>query len=628
MKNILLTSFLTICTFGAFAQLTVKPSGPSGANPTYIYVKNQYIYVKQNVNLQINPGLEDSETKASIFLREGAQLVQGDGANQLNSGNGYLSVYQTVIGQDSFDYTYWCPPVGYGPDGLTLPATGNLNFGALQFYQPIPNPTLPSLTKSRKAEVISGFGNNGNIDPMQINRRWLHTNPVDAGFVRFNASYGVTPGLGFTMKGLGIGNHDQLYDFRGRPNNGTITVGVDPTNVTLSGNPYPSALDLDQMFYDTENLAIESFEYWDEDKTSGDHTYVQNKGGYGKWVPTGPGYDATGTKPGVYTRALFLNYNGDGTAGTSTNVFGANYQRRFAPIGQGFMIRARNPGTVKIKNIFRKPVQEGFANLSQFHRGINSVPDQLSDADISGDNDVYVPEPSIRIYTSFHESFTRDMVLVFSENATDGFDRGYDASHPMDASSEVYVPIELEDGMKEFVISGNNYDYNKEYPVNFEINNMSKINLRIVEKENMPVEKVYLWDNLNDTYYRIDNNNKAEFALPVGNYNGRFFIVFNPDRRLEDKNGYNETFAKVQANVDFFQDNKVGQLEVYNPEAFVIKSAGIYDMSGKLVYTQNNLGNSTNFSFPTANLSDGVYLVKLLTNDNIAIDYKTIVQNK
>jgi hypothetical protein len=80
--------------------------------------------------------------------------------------------------------------------------------------------------------------------------------------------------------------------------------------------------------------------------------------------------------------------------------------------------------------------------------------------------------------------------------------------------------------------------------------------------------------------------------------------------------------------VDFFQNNTVGQLEVSNPKGYNIKNAYVFDMSGKMVINRNNIGTEQNFTFPTSNLSDGVYLVKLTTEDNIDINYKITIHNK
>ena len=82
------------------------------------------------------------------------------------------------------------------------------------------------------------------------------------------------------------------------------------------------------------------------------------------------------------------------------------------------------------------------------------------------------------------------------------------------------------------------------------------------------------------------------------------------------------------ANVNFFQNNPQSKLEVSNPDVLDIRNASIYDMRGRLVLTENNIGKVAKFSFPTDNLSTGVYIVKLSTTDNGIIDYKITVHNR
>ncbi|MDA8650819.1 T9SS type A sorting domain-containing protein [Flavobacteriaceae bacterium] len=69
-------------------------------------------------------------------------------------------------------------------------------------------------------------------------------------------------------------------------------------------------------------------------------------------------------------------------------------------------------------------------------------------------------------------------------------------------------------------------------------------------------------------------------------------------------------------------------LEVYNPEAYQVNEANIYDMSGKLVYFAYALGNASYFSFPTYNFADGVYLVRMVTENNGVVSYKLSVSNR
>ena len=136
----------------------------------------------------------------------------------------------------------------------------------------------------------------------------------------------------------------------------------------------------------------------------------------------------------------------------------------------------------------------------------------------------------------------------------------------------------------------------------------------------------YLYDNVEDTYQEITNENSAELTLDAGTYENRFFISFvnrHKTQQVANENAKNQ----VLEDIDFFQNNPAQRLEVGNPEGYDIATANIFGMSGKMVYSTSNVGNSSRFTFPTGNLSDGIYLVMLTTKDNITVNYKITVKN-
>jgi hypothetical protein len=63
---------------------------------SYIFVNNQFMYVKQDINLQ---------NDSNFFLRNNSQLLQGTTGAGANTGAGKLSVFQegTV---NNFQYNY------------------------------------------------------------------------------------------------------------------------------------------------------------------------------------------------------------------------------------------------------------------------------------------------------------------------------------------------------------------------------------------------------------------------------------------------------------------------------------------------------------------------------------------
>lgn len=627
MKNLLLSFAMLFLASGVYAQLHVSPN-VSTTTDSYIYVDDEVLFVEQGIDMTANVYV--ATTEASIYLRNDARLIQG-ATSTANTGTGFISVYQDS-NSDAYDYNFWCSPVGQPT------SSGNQNFGASRFYDVV------DLTDSNLALTTSS--SNGSSSPLTISRRWFFRwNPGTQDWSANGTGNNVAAGYGFIMKGTDVTVHgdpyndpqNQVYDFRGRPNNGNLVVNTqtgvafrDGTfyNYTLTGNPYPSAIDLNLVFNDASNVGvIDSFRFWDEDRSINSHLYLDNKGGYSTWIP-GPGDPyVTG---GQFTLPMFYNYDGNGDPTTQTGTAAQRYERLFAPIGQGFMVRANSTGTITIRNSHRVNVKEGAANNSEF-RGPITVDPSSPSGTIPVPN--YINDvPRIRIQTHFGDgSHFRDMLLMFDDGATDSYDIGMDATHPMDGgNAEAYFPIgNSTDTYRNLVIQTVDFQQDKRVPIAFELDEEMKFVVKGSEIVNAPFGKAYLYDNVNGTYQEISDDKDAVQFLPAGTYTDRFYIVFRGN--YQDR-GKNDPIADAQnellENVDFFQNNPNAQLEISNPEGYDVKAVNIFDMSGKLVLTQENLGNQRKLSFPTANFSDGIYLVKLTTAENYTTDFKITVFNK
>ena len=643
MKNLLLFSTLLLTTAGAFAQLTVKPT--SGGADSYLYVNDEVVFVTQEINLTRNGTANNQE--ASIYLRNNGQLIQA-GTTSSNSGDGQLSVQQNTPETNAWAYYYWASPVGYpGNVGSPQPA-GNPWAGVINLYEPLPG---LSVTAARRS--LTTTNREGLIIPqMTISTRWLYTHKVpgteaEGNYQRINANTAVPAGYGFTMKGVGLSapGGDQVYEFRGRPNSGTFSIPVAAPvlgvgQMTLAGNPYPSALDLNELFYDLpENAALGTFWYYDEDRTVASHYYSQKPFGYGVYTvgPEDTDNDPTNGPSGnlgVYTRAPFSIWNSGGGNTTTGNYGGNDQNKRFAPIGQGIMFVGDANGTVSIKNEYRVFFKEDTAG-SVFQRPEGDTDSQLNIPNDTGLSTAAETArennrtPIMRIWSIFDEAVTRDMVIAFYDQATDGYDRGLDGLSAQDLKTDAYFPIGDDNNRKPYVINGIKFDQNKQVPISFKVQNQSKLDIKVVEEVKKPYTNAYIFDRVENTYQQITGGMSATFNLPSGTYDNRFFIVFRSPYVKRDipQTELNEKLI-VTENVTFFQNNPLQQLEISNPEGYAIKSALVYDMNGKLVIQEKNLGDQSKYSFYTGNLSDGVYLVKLMTEDDIAIDYKAIVHNK
>ncbi len=632
MKNLLLFSTILLTSTVAFAQLTVKPNGTADS---YVYVKDQVLFVTSDINLTRNGVANNQE--ASIYLRDNAQLIQS-GTTSSNTGNGLLSAQQNTTETNRWGYYLWCSPVG---NPTIAPTTGNTNFGIGSVYQPT------GVTAANLA--LRTTGPDGILNPFTVSTRWLYTfeipgTELESNYKRMNAGNNAPPGFGYTMKGVGINlpGDDFNYDFRGRPNTGEFTIPVGPSLMTLSGNPYPSALDLNKLFYDLpENAALGTFWYYDEDRSEGSHNYSGKPFGYGVYTvgPQDTDNDPyNGNNLGSYVAAPFDIYTSQGGGtGTGTGSGGNDQNKRFAPIGQGIMFVGDAVGTVKIKNAYRVFFKENTPG-SVFQR-----PDTNQEIEntagkgpilIQGIEAIEVIEDNrmagMRVWATFDRAITRDMLLNFSDQATDGYDRGFDGLSAQDLKTDAYFPVVgINNTTMPYVINAINFEPTKLVPFGLKIKNQTRVDIRIVEEIKTPYKSAYIFDRLENTYQEIIGGQVATLNLPAGKYENRFFIVFqNPNIKKDAPIAEIDAKTEVMEKVTFFQNNPAQQLEVLNPDGYTLKSATVYDMNGKLIINEKNLGDNTKYSFYTGNLSDGVYIVKLITSEDITIDYRAIVHNK
>lgn len=615
MKKDILSVLAFLSFFTTFSQMYVSPNSA-------VFINNQFMYVAQDVNLQNN---------GNVYLRNNAQLLQGAVGVGTNTGAGKLSVFQegTV---NNFQYNYWCAPVGNATAAL-----GNEPFGITMLHRPT------GVTTSVPATILAMNNYNGTASPLAIAPYWIFrfiTANAYAQWVQVGSATGINAGEGFTMKGTSgndatiaqavenVQNNlgsNQRYDFRGKPNDGNITVAVSNDNFTLVGNPYPSAIDLNSYLLDPANAAvINGTAYFWEQSTVNTHVLNQYQGGYGKY-----------TASGGYLPADIWTYNADGTYNADTGANGVVYQRRFTPIGQGFMVMGTGAGTVTMKNIFRRFVKEGPAVFSQFART-----NQPTTASVYDDNSEFFPEipniagidytqvkkgyaPQLRIDAVVNENMgVVHTALGFGDNFTDGFDYSADARATSDGAPYNFYYV-LEDVTFETAMSLTTFNVDKRIPVGFRSVAQAKFKVKVSDilygfDAN---QNVYMHDKQTGIYYDIKNN-EFDITLPAGDNKTRFEITFkNTDIVLS-------TPSEVAATFTVVQNNENAMLTIYNSLNKDITAVLMYDITGKVVVNKINLGSNATYEFSTSSLSEGVYVVKAKTKDNLEITKKVIVSRK
>jgi hypothetical protein len=605
MKSKLLkgTFLLAVMMFNQhelFAQMYVSPN-------SYVFVKNEQLFVKGDLEL--------NSATSNMYLRNDAQLLQGTTGAGSNKGVGSLSVYQEGTA-DGFDYNYWCSPVGN-----TLSATAvNNPFGIAQLKD------ITGLTTAIDPVLTTAL--NGTASPLTISNRWIYkfiTSNAYANWVYVGNNNTINAGEGFTMKGTdGTSANNpganQRYDFRGKPNDGTIGITVAAGMRTLTGNPYPSAINLNLFLRDPANLEVMNGTayFWEHNDAVNSHYLEAYQGGYGTYIANNGDFS-----PGTYTSATWNTYNADGTLNTSGVSTGSTYKRMFTPIGQGFKIEGIAAGTAQMKNTYRVFVKEGVANNSQFERNGSEVSgsdrwdgiQNVAGTDYTQYSNKELPQ--IKIHTVLNNQYSREVALAFNDQATDGFDLGMDAKAPeYTLPNDAYFPL---DATNQFVISTLPFSIDKRIPFAFKAGVQTTFKVTVGNTVNFTdAENVYLFDKQTGIYHDIKNN-FFEITLPVGVVKDRFEITFKDATLSTNSNALAQSLT-------VYQNNGTKNLTILNPQMQDLKSCTMYDVAGKLIFSKNSLGTNSEYTFPTSNLSDGIYIVRVNASNNQEMGIKVIVK--
>ncbi|WP_203258238.1 T9SS type A sorting domain-containing protein [Hyunsoonleella ulvae] len=637
-SNLIVFTFILLSINECFAQdLYVD-------NNSYLYARDIVLFVNDDIRLET--------ATSNIYMRGNAQLIQN--TDTKNSDAGELSIYQNQT-TGIYEYNFWCSPVGVSVDGTT---NENVDFDGTNIHDPADHTDLTNVASS-----AYGYTNSYNGNAAQLSQRWIYTLISAGGYngwVYQSSTGNIASGYGFTLKGSP--NVNNVLDLRGRPNTGDISIDCTFTGVdldplsgpstqaeTLTGNPYPSALDLKLFLTDgngsgfptgTNNRNVlngEAF-FW-EQRNINSHNIQDYEGGYSVYTPGDP---TNLSDNGTYATAPFENYNLDGsvngtTAGT-TQDFTANNARRYAAVGQGFIVSsldnggAPSGGTAVFNNAMRLYLAEDsttggngsvFAkNQSKDKNEENKKPQVIAMSHNGIDyqqiinNPITIPE--IRIHTKIDNTFYRESVIAFRDGTPNNntYNRFFDGkNYEGGLTRDAYLLSED----KELIIKSINYSEDTKIPMGLK-----------ADKDNMPFEvtihsnkaipenvTVYIHDKLNDTYTDI-RNNTFSVVLEEGVYNDRFEIAFSKQSTLDTE--------KIEIS-DFkvFENLKRNHLEIINPNRKFINAVELYDISGKIVLKQNTVSNKRKHTISTKSLSSGVYVVSLKLSDNQTLNAKVVI---
>ncbi|MCB4797380.1 T9SS type A sorting domain-containing protein [Neotamlana laminarinivorans] len=622
MKNILTFIVLVFTTVLSYSQDLYV------ADNSYLFSNGIHIFVNNDIRL---------ETATSyLYLRGDAQLTQNNDIK--NSDAGSLSLYQNQT-TNVYEYNYFCSPVGLGSDGTV---NINADFNGSNIYDPMDDTDTSNVNSS-----VYTYTTDFNGTATELSNYWIYTLRDAEGYHNWQQVFdtgNIEAGYGFTLKGSP--NANNVLDFRGRPNNGTITVscsfdGVDnqPSGTpnyaeTLTGNPYPSAIDLKLFFVNSaNNQAVLSPQlYFWEQKPKFSHYLQDYEGGYATYIPGDP---ADLSDNGTYTIAPFINYNNDGsdgsTTGGSTTDYSTNNSRRYAAVGQGFIIASNvNGGYAEFTNDMRlafnedsNPTGSGavFAK-NKDAKSTNTINYPISHNGVNYksifENPTIIPE--IRIHTRLNNTYYKENVIAFRNTTPNNhtYNKFFDALNINSLNTDAYLISENEHLSIKSII----YDVNTTIPLGLKTDkNNTEFNITINKLNNTPNNlEVFLLDKESGIFTDIINNT-FNITLDSGEYHNRFEITFtNKSLNTEDE----ATFT----NLNIYQNNTTAELNLTNPSLLNIKRLTVFDISGKQVLNHNILKAEPEYSFSTKNISDGIYIVKIRLDNQQTLSKKIAIKHK
>ncbi|MCV9927904.1 T9SS sorting signal type C domain-containing protein [Flavobacterium sp. LS1R49] len=512
------------CQVNAGKKLTVG----NAINTDYVNVYNQL------------------ENNGTVIINNNASLVQQYSVKN-NSGN--ISIHRHTQPMYRFDYTYWSSPVTYDSN-FTL---NNL----------VPN-TLPDKYHSWNA----------------ITQSWD---------VNMNGTEIMIPGKGYIIRAPYTFSWDPSevvpYEdgiFIGKPNNGTINYNIMGSTAedkwNLVGNPYPSAIDIEQFLL-LNNTKLDGTAYL--------------------WTHNSP-ISATGN----YTASDYAAYNFTGAIRTAnkmdnTTLITKTPTKYFAS-GQSFLVRGISNGaaTITFSNAMRV---NNFNHLFFKPNKANSAEDGAT-----------AEKNRIWLNLTNNEGAFNQTLIGYIENATNEIDWGYDG----DFFGGNYVSFYSIADTRELSIQGRALPFNNEdiVPLGYKTTLIGDLKIGIDNLDGLMSNKaIYLEDKVLNIIHDLRVSDYT-FTTIEGTFNDRFVLRYTNKTLNIPKTGNPE-------NCIVYKNDS--QHIVVNSGVSDIKQIKIYDISGKLIYETKNV-NGTIANIENLPPINQVLLVNVLTAEGLDYTNKII----
>ena len=493
------------------------------------------------------------ESNGDLEVQDSASVIQITDV-VTNENTGTARVQREVSGINTLDYVYWSSPVNVFDVEDISPSTSS-------FYIYNWSPTVANGTS----------GQHGT---------WINT------------SENMTPGRGYIVRGL-VGNAiSDTAEFEGTMNNGQISypisrgsytgadyAGIGNTatseddNWNLLGNPYPSAISLDDFV--TANPAIDGTLYFWRHLNLASNAV--NDPFYENYI-----YN--------YTDNDYLSANSLGSTPAGFNGYIASGQGFFALM----LDSASTPNTVSFSNTMR-----GVYSNDGFYRDASSGPEDKHRIwlDLIGEDNTALP-----------------ILVGFADGATNGIDRLYDGFSINKSENQFYSLL----SDQKLTIQGKAlpFEDSEIIPLGYKTSNSGSFTLTINKLDGL-FESTRQDIYLEDTELNIIHDLRANpyiFISDAGTFDDRFVLRFNAVT-------LSTTDHDILANVHIRSiNNSIDATSALSE----IKTFELFDITGRQIHKNLNVDN-TKYSYQTSHLSTGPYFVQLALANGSTVTKKLIL---
>lgn len=525
-------------------NLTVNPSAK------VTVAKNGVLIVQNDVTVLSNPG---TTTPQLIIENDGSFVQINDDANYIGSAESFMMNRKTQPVY-RLDFTYWSSPIKES-SGYTLKKLSPLTL-ASKYY------------KWNDAWVSV----NANTEVMVPGKGYI---------VRAPQNFDIQGQAGAVAK------VDSVV-FKGLPNNGVVKIPVNGNQKwNLIGNPYPSALSIDEFYNNLNNRS----------KLHGT-VYL--------WTHNTPIGNLNGTGYYSYSPSDYATYNQ--TGGTATTMSMTNSQQNlplgYIASGQSFFVQGEIGGEVEFNNSMRV-TQTGLNN--QFFKPAPT--ETVENWQSSGKHRVW-----LNITNEQQNAFNQALV-GYIENATNDLDWGYDGVVFSGGSVMLYSIL----GDKNLTIQGKALPFSNqdEVPLGYQTSLTGTLKISIDHVDGLfEGQNVYLKDNVTGIVHNLKDSDYTFTTVP-GTFNDRFVLRYLPQEDLS-------TNIPVVDENSIVVFNKNNQVSIKSAEQ-TINTVEVYDLQGRVLLTKNNI-KSQDFTTQTLSVSNQVVLVKVITENSAELVKKVMLK--